>query len=534
MKAEDLKNSILQLAMQGKLMPQEDNDEPASVLLEKIKKEKEQLIKNKKIKRNNKESFIYKENGHIYEKIGKKGESICIDDEVPFEIPDSWEWVRINTIREVYTGNSINKTEKESKFMGLKEGYNYIATKDVGFDNSIDYNNGVKIPENLDNFRIANSGSVLLCIEGGSAGRKIGMINQDVCFGNKLACFKTFVDDNNFLFYYLQSPNFKEIFKSKTTGIIGGVGIAKLRGVLMPIPPFNEQKRIVDKIEELLPLIDEYGINEEQLFKLNNELPTKLKDSILQEAVQGNLVPQDPNDESAQVLLEKIKQEKEKLIKAKKIKKNNKESVIYKEDGHYYEKISKKGESVCIDDEIPFNIPDNWYWCKLENIVELINGDRGKNYPAKNKLSTVSGIPFISAVNMSNGRISRNNLYYLSQNQYDLLSGGKLKKNDIVFCLRGSVGKNSIFNLENGAIASTLVILRRYTNDIFLKYLFYYLNSPLANAEISKHDSGTAQPQLSAANLKKFFIPIPPLNEQKRIVDKIEQLLENIDVLIED
>ena len=243
MKAEDLKNSILQLAMEGKLVPQNPNDEPASVLLEKIRDEKERLIKAKKIKRNNKESFIFRKNGHFYEKIGKKEKPVCIDNEIPFEVPDSWEWVRINTIREVYTGNSINKTEKETKFTGLTEGYNYIATKDVKFDNSLDYDNGVKIPKDLEKFRIAPEGSVLLCIEGGSAGRKIGILNQDVCFGNKLTCFKTFNENNNFLFYYLQSPNFKEIFKSKKTGIIGGVGIAKLRNVLMPIPPLKEQKK---------------------------------------------------------------------------------------------------------------------------------------------------------------------------------------------------------------------------------------------------------------------------------------------------
>ena len=211
------------MAMEGKLGPQDPNDEPASVLLEKIHDEKEKLIKEKKIKRNNKESFIFRKNGHFYEKIGKKGEPVCIDDEIPFDIPNNWEWVRINTIREVYTGNSINKTEKETKFTGLDDGYNYIATKDVKFDNSIDYDNGVKIPKDLEKFRLAPQGSVLLCIEGGSAGRKIGILNQEVCFGNKLACFKTFNEDNDFLFYYLQSPNFKEIFKSKKTGIIGGV-----------------------------------------------------------------------------------------------------------------------------------------------------------------------------------------------------------------------------------------------------------------------------------------------------------------------
>ena len=186
---------------------------------------------------------------------------------------------------------------------------------------------------------------------------------------------------------------------------------------------------------------------------------------------------------------------------------------------------------ICIDDEIPFEIPMNWTWCNLENIVELINGDRGKNYPAKSKLSSESGIPFISAINLKNGEIFEDNLLFMNQKQYDLLSRGKLKKDDLIFCLRGSLGKNAICNIEKGAIASSLVILRRYSSDINLKYIFYYLNSNLLSNEIKKYNNGTAQPNLSASNLKKFYIPIPPFNEQKEIVNKIEEILSKIKIL---
>ncbi|WP_288268747.1 restriction endonuclease subunit S [uncultured Methanobrevibacter sp.] len=251
MKAEDLKNSILQMAMEGKLVPQDPNDEPASVLLERIQKEKEQLIKEKKIKRNNKESFIFRKNNHFYEKIGKNGELNCIDEEIPFEIPESWEISKLSYVNNIFNGNSINKKEKESKFMGLSEGYNYIATKDVMFNHSINYDNGVKIPKNLEKFKIAVDGSVLLCIEGGSAGRKIAITKKDVCFGNKLCCFTSYGINNEFLYYYLQSPIFKKIFKSKKTGIIGGVGIGKIKNFYIPIPPLQEQKRIVKKIDDL-------------------------------------------------------------------------------------------------------------------------------------------------------------------------------------------------------------------------------------------------------------------------------------------
>lgn len=252
---DKIKSSILQEAIEGNLVPQDENDEPALGLLEKIKKEKEQLIKDKKIRVNKKESFIFKENNHYYEKIGDEN-PVCIDDEIPFEIPETWAWCRLNVVENIYTGNSISKAKKEAEFTGLKEGHNYIATKDVGFDNSINYENGVKIPKNLDKFRIAPKNSVLLCIEGGSAGRKIAMTKEDVCFGNKLCCFNNFGINNSFLFYYLQSESFKKVFKSEKTGIIGGVGIGKIRNLLIPIPPLNEQKKIVEKLNNLF-----YSIN---------------------------------------------------------------------------------------------------------------------------------------------------------------------------------------------------------------------------------------------------------------------------------
>lgn len=192
-----------------------------------------------------------KENNHFYEKIGNK-EPICIDDEIPFDIPNNWELCRLNGVNNIFTGNSINKSEKEKKFIGLTEGYNYISTKDVDFNNSINYDNGVKIPEGLKKFRVAKSGSILLCIEGGSAGRKIALTNQDVCFGNKLCCFTSYGINNKFLYYYLQSPIFKEVFKSETSGIIGGVGVGKIRNFLVPVPSMGEQERIVKKIEKAL------------------------------------------------------------------------------------------------------------------------------------------------------------------------------------------------------------------------------------------------------------------------------------------
>ena len=234
---EKLKKSILQEAIQGKLVPQDPNDEPASALLEHIREEKKRLVKEGKLKKKDLEVKPIEE------------------EEVPFEIPKGWEWFRLSDLANMYTGNSISETEKKVNYTGVK-GMEYIGTKDVSFGHVIDYANGITIPERyLSGFKIAPAKSILLCIEGGSAGRKIGILDRNVCFGNKLCCFDTFIDANKFLYYYLQSPMFREVFKNNVNGIIGGVSINTMKSLLVPLPPLAEQRRIVAKIEEVFGVI---------------------------------------------------------------------------------------------------------------------------------------------------------------------------------------------------------------------------------------------------------------------------------------
>ncbi len=256
---EALKKSILQDAVQGKLVPQDPDEEPASVLLERIRREKKALDKTKKGKRNPVESRIVRRDNSYYEL--RDGVERCVDEQIPFEIPDSWEWARLNVISEMFTGNSINETEKKKNFTNISEGLNYIATKDVGFDNTINYCNGVKIPLGIGKFRIAPANSVLLCIEGGSAGRKIALLEKDVCFGNKLCCFISNGIDYEFLYYFLQSPCFRLNFKMNETGIIGGVSINSLKQLFIPIPSLSEQRRIVAKLEEIMKHLDLRELN---------------------------------------------------------------------------------------------------------------------------------------------------------------------------------------------------------------------------------------------------------------------------------
>lgn len=249
---DKLKKSVLQEAIQGKLVPQDPNDEPASKLLERIKAEKTKLFKEGKLKKKDLvDSVIFKgEDNKYYERID--GNLLDISDEVPFDLPDSWVWARLSSVCNMFTGNSISEKDKSTYFTGVS-GMQYIGTKDVRFDNSIDYKNGIAIPDTfLPNFKIAPSGSVLMCIEGGSAGRKVGQTDRDVCFGNKLCCFSSFGVYQRYLYYYIQSPSFVESFQKNKTGIIGGVSVNSLKNLLIAIPPIKEQVRIAQHVAETL------------------------------------------------------------------------------------------------------------------------------------------------------------------------------------------------------------------------------------------------------------------------------------------
>lgn len=246
-----LQKSILQEAIQGKLVPQIAEEGTAQELLEQIRQEKERFVKEGKLKKSSlTDSVIFKgDDNKYYEQVGNT--SRCIDEEVPFDIPSTWIWTRLSCIANVYTGNSISEAEKKSKFTNVKGRY-YIGTKDVDLKNRITYNNGVAIPKQYESaFRIAPKSSVLMCIEGGSAGKKIAVLNQDVCFGNKLCCFAAYTEISKYVYYYLQSPIFLDVFNQYKTGIIGGVSIAKVKEILLPLPPLQEQQHIVAQIEKL-------------------------------------------------------------------------------------------------------------------------------------------------------------------------------------------------------------------------------------------------------------------------------------------
>ena len=373
MTAQQLKNSILQMAVQGKLVPQDPNDEPASVLLERIKAEKEALIKSGRIKKSKKSSEIFRGASRTLpyafcEQIGK--EIRDISDEIPFEIPDSWEWVRLGFIGNWGSGATPSRTNKEyydGNIPWLKTG---------------DLNDGIitDIPEKITELALEKTsvrlnpvGSVLIAMYGATIG-KLGILNIPATTNQACCACLPILVNNNYLFYFLMSH--KESFTKKAEGgAQPNISKEKIISTLFPLPPLAEQKRIVAKIEELLPYIEKYEQAETKLTALNKSFLEMLKKSILQEAVQGKLVPQNPDDEPASILLERIRAEKQELIKQGKIKKSKHESIIVTRDKIPYELID--GKERCIADEVPFEIPESWEWVRL-GIISTYNQTKKK------------------------------------------------------------------------------------------------------------------------------------------------------------
>jgi len=507
LKAEEIRKSILQLAIQGKLVKQDPNDEPASELVKRIYAEKQKLIKEGKIKKDKNESFIFKgDDNCYYEKIGNNA-PLKLED-LPFDIPDSWTWIRLKSFSNIYNGNSINEEEKRKRYMGI-DGYDFIATKDVTFDRTICYNNGVNIPY-VTSFKIAPANKILMCIEGGSAGRKIAITNKDVCFGNKLACFDTFVVSDGYLFSILQSNEFLSIFKASLTGIIGGVSINTLKDFMIPLPPLNEQLRIVEKIKSFEPLITKYSTIEEKLTKLEGEFPDKLKKSILQYAIEGKLVKQDPNDEPASVLLERIKVEKEKLIKEGKIKRDKNESFIYQgDDKNYYE-----------------NLPLNWEYVPLIRCGTLTRGSgikrnetRSSGYPCirYGELYTTYRTSFIKAVSS------------VDIDVYN--SSHKIKRNDVVMTLTGENKQDismALAYLGDGEVAMGGDMTCFSNHQLNPLYIVFVLNSPYGVSIKRKLATGDIIVHMSNDRLASIGIPVPPIKEQHRIVARINSIFKVI------
>ena len=520
MNGKQLKNSILQWAIQGKLVPQDPNDEPASVLLERIREEKVRLVKEKKIKKDKNESIIFRgdDNSH-YEKFAD-GTVKCIDDEIPFEIPQSWCWCRFSAIYRLLTDGTHN-TPKYTE-----SGIPFISVKDMS-SGKLSFSNTKFISEEehkILSARCCPEYGDLLISKVGTTGIPL-IIDTDKEFSIfvSLALIKFFPNhiDSKFLIHLINSPLVQEQVKRDTRGV-GNKNwvLTAISNTLLAIPPLVEQKRIVSKIEEIMPIADKYEKSQEALDRLNTEIYDKLKKSVLQEAIQGKLVPQSPNDEPASVLLERIRAEKTKLFKEGKLKKKDLvDSVIFKgDDNKYYEKVGS--EINCIDDEIPFEIPDSWSWIRLGNIFQH---NTGKALNGSNQKGVF--YDYITTSNLYWNSFVLGKLRSMPFTD-DELDKCTVKKGDLLVCEGGDIGRSAIWNYDYDIrIQNHIHRLRAYTPicTMFVYYTLYlYKHTGLIGGK------GIGIQGLSSNALHKLLLPLPSIAEQKRIVDKVEFVIASI------
>lgn len=486
MNAQDLKNSILQLAIQGKLVEQREEEGTAKELLKKIDAEKKHLIKEGKIKK-------------------QKALPDIKEDEIPFDIPESWEWVRLSEIIDVRDG-----THDTPKYVA--NGVPLVTSKNLK-RGELDFDN-VKLISIEDSEKInmrsgVDDGDILFAMIG-SIGNPV-LVNKTRDFSIKnMALFKPIkntIFNMEYLLNYLQLE--QENMKRKAAGGVQSfVSLTFLRKYLVPLPPLEEQRRIVEKIEELMPYVDKYDVAYSEVEELNKKFPEDMQKSILQYAIQGKLVEQREEDGTAKELIQRIEAEKKQLIKEGKIKKT-------------------KALPEITEDEIPFDIPENWKWVRLSQIAILENGDRSGKYPVE-KDYVEFGVPFFGAKDMSDAVMSFDNVRYISEEKFAELGNGKLQDKDFICLLRGSVGKCALFIADErhhtGFICAQMVIIRCINIEI-CHYLASFLTSPFYLRYIDSKVTGTAVRQLPAKELGNVLIPLPPLAEQKRIVAKLEEIL---------
>ncbi len=367
---------------------------------------------------------------------------------------------------------------------------------------------------------LVKTGDIIICARNGSKNLVgkcaiISNISEEMTFGAFMAIFRTQL--NLWTKAYLDSPLFRKTLSSVNTVTINQITQSNLKNALLPIPPLPEQQRIVDKLEQILPLIDEYKINEEKLSKLNETLPAKIKQSILQHAVQGKLVEQDPNDEPASELLKRIKAEKEQLIKESKIKKGKTESYIYKgEDNNYYEQIGSK--TIDITDEIPFEIPQGWEWVRLKSICsKIVDGDHN---PPSGCLQKTKYL-MLSASNINYDKIAElDKVRYLTKEIFELENKRtNLKTGDILFTIVGTLGRSCIYT--GGQYLCFQRSVAVLTTFIFNTYLKMVLDSPFIQKYMIKNATGTAQKGFYLNQVAKLLIPVPPFAEQQKITKKV-------------
>ncbi|HAH9215366.1 TPA: restriction endonuclease subunit S [Escherichia coli] len=524
-----LRELILELAVRGKLVPQDPNDEPASELLKRIAAEKAELVKQGKIKK-------------------QKPLPEISEEEKPFELPEGWEWARINDIASFTNGYAFKSSEFQNSGVGIVkigdiDSSGFISTAGMSYVSEKKIN---VLPEEM---RV-NPGDMIIAMSGATTG-KLGFNKTKSTFllNQRVGKIVTYSVDKEFIYHYL-STRIEENLSISLGSAIPNISTAQINNIIIPIPPSDEQVKIIARVKLLISLCDQLeqqsltsldahqqlvetllgtltdSQNAEELAEnwarisehFDNLFTTEasvdaLKQTILQLAVMGKLVPQDPNDEPASELLKRIAQEKAQLVKEGKIKK-------------------QKPLPPISDEEKPFELPEGWEWCKFGLTSEFINGDRGSNYPNKNEYVS-QGIPWINTGHIEkNGTLTVTEMNFITEGKFNELRSGKIQKGDLVYCLRGATfGKTAfVIPYETGAIASSLMIIRPFITEMG-GYIYNYLTSPFGRSQIYRFDNGSAQPNLSANSVMLYSFPCPPLTEQYRIFSQVGLLHELCDKL---
>ena len=490
MNGKQLKNSILQWAIQGKLVPQDPNDEPASVLLEKIRQEKERLIMEKKIKRDKNASIIYRgEDNSYYEKLLATGEVKCIDEEVPFEIPQGWEWCRMGCIGDWGAGATPAKGNPDYY------GGSILWLRTGELNNGIVYDSEIKITDKAlqeCSLRMNKIGDVLIAMYGATIG-KVAIVGKELTTNQACCACTPFGIYNYYLFFFLMGSQI-DFIKKGEGGAQPNISREKLISHLMPIPPLAEQYRIVEKIQYLLPLVEKYSNSQILQNKLNSEIKDKLRKSILQEAIQGKLVPQIAEEGAAQDLLEQIKTEKQKLVKEGKLKKSAlNDSVIFRgDDNKYYEQIGSEVTEI----ELPFDFPSSWSIVRLYAVCQLTDG-----------LKTTGKQCLLDAK------------YLRGKSSGTIIEQGKLVyKGDNIMLVDGENSGEVFIVPQDGYMGSTFKQLW-ISSSLYEPYILAFIQFYKETLRNSK--KGAAIPHLNKELFYGLIIGIPPFQEQKRIVQKI-------------
>ena len=452
-----------------------------------------------------------------YEKIGKN-EPVCIANEVPFEIPKSWEWVRLGTI----CTKLVDGDHNPPKGCISKTEYIMASSTNINNDTIVELEKVRYLTPEIfqkENERTKVESGDIFFTSVGSLGRSCvytGGLN--ICFQRSVSVITTLIL-NYYLKYCLDSGYIQQKIIREATGTAQkGFYLNQLSTVLIPVPPEKEQYKIVEQYEKIVPFLANYSEVQQKAQMLNAGFPELLKKSILQEAVQGKLVAQDPSDESASALLERIRAEKERLIQEGKIKQDKHESVIYRRDNSYYEK--RGSEEVCIDDEISFEIPSNWCWCRFSAICYKLT-DGSHNPPPKK----TNGFRVISARNIKNGRILFTDEDRLcDQNGFNKENPRtQISKGDVILgIIGGSIGNTAIYGYDEPVIAQrSIAIFGSLINNKYMKLL---LDSPLFQQQFNSKSNGTAQGGIYLGELANMLVPLPPVNEQNRILASISSL----------